>query len=126
MELQNAIAALAALAHDSRLRAFRMLVQAGPGGLAVGDIRDQLDIPGATLSAHLNVLRHAGLVEDEREGRVIRCRANFAQMNALMAYLLDNCCNGAGCDPASLGTLEPTSTPSVPPAATRLRRKQRG
>lgn len=126
MELQNAIAALAALAHDSRLRAFRMLVQAGPGGLPVGDIRDQLDIPGATLSAHLNVLRHAGLVEDEREGRVIRCRANFAQMNALMAYLLENCCSGAGCGPATLVASGSTCTPSIAPAATSSRRTQRG
>ncbi len=126
MELQNAIAALAALAHDSRLRAFRMLVQAGPGGLPVGDIRDQLDIPGATLSAHLNVLRHAGLVEDEREGRVIRCRANFAQMNALMAYLLENCCSGAGCAPASLGASGSACTPLIAPVATSSRRTQRG
>lgn len=114
MELQIAIEALAALAHDSRLRAFRMLVQAGPAGLAVGDIRDQLDIPGATLSAHLNVLRHAGLVEDEREGRVIRCRAKFAQMNALMAYLLENCCSGAGCVPATLGASGTACTPPDP------------
>ena len=115
MELQTAIDRLAALAHDSRLRAFRLLVQAGPEGLPVGDIRDALDIPGATLSAHLNVLRHAGLVEDEREGRVIRCRANFAAMNALMAYLLENCCSGAGCAPATLGALGAACTPSVPP-----------
>ncbi len=126
MELQIAIESLAALAHHSRLRAFRMLVQAGLAGLAVGDIRDQLDIPGATLSAHLNVLRHAGLVEDEREGRVIRCRANFTQMNALMAYLLENCCSGAGCAPATLGASGPACTPSIPPAATDSRRTQRG
>jgi DNA-binding transcriptional ArsR family regulator len=116
MELQNAIDRLAALAHDSRLRAFRLLVQAGPEGLPVGDIRDALDIPGATLSAHLNVLRHAGLVEDEREGRVIRCRANFAAMNALLAYLLENCCSGAGCAPATLGASGSTCTPPAPPS----------
>ncbi|MBL0042329.1 MAG: helix-turn-helix transcriptional regulator [Xanthomonadales bacterium] len=116
MELQIAIDSLAALAHDSRLRAFRLLVQAGPEGLPVGDIRDALDIPGATLSSHLNVLRHAGLVEDQREGRVIRCRANFTAMNALMAYLLENCCSGAGCAPATLGALGTACTPPGPPS----------
>lgn len=114
MELNTAIDSLAALAHDSRLRAFRLLVQAGPDGLPVGEIRERLDIAGATLSAHLNVLRHAGLVEDEREGRVIRCRANFAQMNALMAYLLENCCSGAGCAPAMLGAQGAACTPPLP------------
>jgi len=114
MELTTAIDALGALAHDTRLRTFRLLVAAGPEGLPVGDIRDRLDIPGATMSAHLNVLRHAGLVSDRREGRVIRCCANFAHMNELMAYLLENCCSGAGCAPATLGAQVATCTPSRP------------
>jgi len=94
-----AVSALNALSHASRLAAFRALVQVGPEGLAVGELRERLDIPAATLSAHLNVLRTAALVDDEREGRVIRVRANYRQMNALIAYLTENCCAGAECGP---------------------------
>ncbi|OOG38862.1 transcriptional regulator [Rhodanobacter sp. C06] len=102
METPDALAALGALSHDSRLAAFRRLVQVGPEGLPVGELREHLDLPPATLSAHLNVLRAAGLVEDQREGRVIRVRANYRQMNALLAYLTENCCAGsADCGPAS-------------------------
>ena len=82
--------------------AFRQLVQSGPDGLSVGELRDRLDLPPATLSAHLNVLRAAGLVDDEREGRVIRVRASYPQMNALLGYLTENCCAGAAsCGPAA-------------------------
>jgi ArsR family transcriptional regulator, arsenate/arsenite/antimonite-responsive transcriptional repressor len=88
------IAALKALSQEHRLHAFRTLVQAGPDGLAVGELRDIIDIPSATLSAHLNVMRNAGLVIDQREGRVIRIRADYARMNALLAYLTENCCAG--------------------------------
>jgi len=94
----------------SRLAAFRTLVEAGPGGLSVGELRDRLDLPPATLSAHLNVLRNAGLVADERQGRVIRVRAGFAQMNALIAYLTENCCAGADCDVAPRSCPQPTPT----------------
>ncbi|MGG6463632.1 ArsR/SmtB family transcription factor [Solilutibacter silvestris] len=94
-----AVSALNALSHESRLAAFRSLVQAGPDGLAVGELREQLDIPSATLTAHLNVLRAASLVDDEREGRVIRVRANYDQMNGLIAYLTENCCAGGECGP---------------------------
>ena len=105
METQTALSALAALGHASRLAAFRCLVQAGPDGLAVGELRGRLDLPPATLSAHLNVLRAAALVQDEREGRVIRVRANYAQMNALLAYLTENCCAGtASCGPVAVCT----------------------
>lgn len=99
MKTEAALAALNALSHQHRLAAFRVLVQAGPAGLAVGELRAKLDIPPATLSAHLNVLRAAGLVSDLREGRVIRVSADFATMNALMAYLGDNCCGGEACWP---------------------------
>jgi ArsR family transcriptional regulator len=94
MDSPTALSTLAALGHDTRLAAFRQLVQAGPGGLSVGALRDILDVPPATLTAHLNILRAAALVQDEREGRVIRVRANYAQMNALLAYLTENCCAG--------------------------------
>ncbi|WP_460713084.1 ArsR/SmtB family transcription factor [Lysobacter terrae] len=98
--MPNALASLAALGHESRLRAFRRLVEAGPDGMSVGELRDYLELPAATLTAHLNVLRAAGLAIDQREGRVIRVRANYERMNALIAYLTENCCAGSGaCDP---------------------------
>ncbi|MGN2244138.1 ArsR/SmtB family transcription factor [Frateuria sp. GZRR33] len=101
MEIKAALAALSALGHESRLAAFRRLVQAGPEGLSVGELREHLELAPATLSAHLNVLRAAGLVIDRREGRVIRVRADYAQMDALLAYLTENCCAGStDCGPA--------------------------
>src|SRR5690606_11576985 len=102
MDTTNALSALGALGQETRLAAFRTLVQAGPDGLSVGELRDRLDLPPATLTAHLNVLRAAGLVVDRREGRVIRVRADYARMDALLAYLTENCCAGAvDCGPAS-------------------------
>ncbi len=104
MDTVAALSALTALGQESRLAAFRTLVQAGPEGLAVGALRERLGLPPATLSAHLNVLRAAGLVGDEREGRVIRVRADYARMDALLAYLTENCCAGADCAPAASTT----------------------
>jgi len=102
MESVQALAALTALGHETRLAAFRTLVQEGPDGLPVGALRERLGTPPATLTAHLNVLRAAGLVQDEREGRVIRVRANYRHMDALLAYLTENCCaSAADCGPAS-------------------------
>jgi len=102
METKTALTALSALSHETRLAAFRYLVQAGPEGTPVGALRDELDIPPATLTAHLNLLRAAGLVDDEREGRVIRVRANYERMNALLGYLTENCCAGAAsCAPGA-------------------------
>ena len=102
MDTEAALAALNALSHATRLAAFRALVQAGPDGLAVGELREHLDVPPATLSAHLNILRAAGLAADEREGRVIRVRADYARMDGLLAYLTQNCCAGsASCGPVS-------------------------
>jgi len=102
METKAALEALSALSHESRLAAFRQLVQAGSDGMSVGELREHLDLPPATLTAHLNILRAAALVHDEREGRVIRVRANYLQMNELLAYLTENCCEGkAGCTPAT-------------------------
>ena len=109
MKTAAALAALRALGHDSRLAAFRQLVQAGPDGLSVGELRDRLELPPATLTAHLNVLRGAQLVEDQREGRVIRVRADYARMNALLAYLTENCCAGAAsCEPVAVCTPKKT------------------
>lgn len=102
MDTTTALQALTALSHESRLAAFRLLVQAGPEGLSVGEIRERLALPPATLTAHLNVLRAAGLADDQREGRVIRVRANYPQMNGLLAFLTENCCAGSAvCAPAA-------------------------
>lgn len=101
-----AIQALSALAQDSRLAAYRLLVQAGDDGLAVGEISRRLKVPAPTLSSHLNVLRRAGLVRDEREGRLIRCRVDYEKMNALLNFLTENCCAGipGACTPAGART----------------------
>ncbi|HEY2346396.1 MAG TPA: metalloregulator ArsR/SmtB family transcription factor [Xanthomonadaceae bacterium] len=100
MKHGQATAALAALSHETRLAAFRLLVRIGPDGMPVGELRERLDVAAATLTAHLNILRAASLVLDQREGRVIRVRANYARMNMLIAYLTDNCCAGkADCGP---------------------------
>ncbi len=111
METYSALQILSALGHETRLAAFRCLVQAGLDGLPVGELREQLDIPAATLTAHLNTLRASGLVLDQREGRVIRVRADYARMNALLGYLTENCCSGTTrCLPAP--TCKPTKKAS--------------
>ena len=76
---------------------FRLLVQAGPQGLAAGDIAEKLDIPSSSLSFHLSHLKQGGIVEVERQGRSIIYRADFPAMNSLIAYLLENCCAGSDC-----------------------------
>ena len=92
MEINTAVTALAALAHDGRLKIFKLLVEAGPEGLPVGDIAAALGIPGATLSFHLSQLKHAGLVRAARNGRQLIQTADFDRMNTLIAYLTENCC----------------------------------
>jgi ArsR family transcriptional regulator, arsenate/arsenite/antimonite-responsive transcriptional repressor len=100
MEKTSAIAALAALAQENRLDVYRLLVQAGSGGLAVGRIAERLGLPSATLSFHLSQLKHAGLVSFRREGRSLIYTANFSAMNELLGYLTKNCCasDGEGCE----------------------------
>jgi ArsR family transcriptional regulator, arsenate/arsenite/antimonite-responsive transcriptional repressor len=101
MEDQDAVRSLAALAQGMRLRVFRALVVAGNEGLTPGALAEALDVAPATLSFHLKELAHAGLVTQERIGRNLIYRASFEQMNALLAYLTANCCQGEGClDPA--------------------------
>lgn len=100
MESTFAVRALAALAQEHRLAAFRLLVEAGPEGLSAGQIAARLGLPPSSLSFHLAQLDHAGLVGQRRAGRSIFYSASFATMNALMAYLTENCCAGAGCDAA--------------------------
>jgi len=99
MEEQDAIKALAALAQPARLRLFRLLVVAGAQGLTPGAIGEQLALPPATLSFHLKELTHAGLIGQQRDGRYLIYRAAFAQMNALLGYLSENCCQGEACCP---------------------------
>jgi ArsR family transcriptional regulator len=94
METKDALTALAALAQETRLAVFRLLVETGPEGLPVGKIGERLGIAPATLSFHLKELAHADLVMMRPEGRFIYCSANFATMNGLLAYLTDNCCGG--------------------------------
>jgi DNA-binding transcriptional ArsR family regulator len=97
MESKTVIRALGALAHESRLAIYRLLVQAGPEGLAVGAIGGKLDLAPATLSFHLAGLRHAGLVSERREGRTLFQAADFGAMNSVIGYLSENCCQGADC-----------------------------
>lgn len=98
------LAALSALAQESRLNAFRLLVQAGPQGLAASKIAEQLGIAPSSLSFHLKELTHAGLIAARQDGRFVYYSANFDTMNGLIAFLTDNCCggaSGASCAPAS-------------------------
>ena len=101
MDNATAVSSLNALSHETRLAAFRELVRAGPQGLPVGELRERLQLPAATLTAHLNTLRAAGLVRDAREGRVIRVRADYPRMDALLSFLTANCCAGAACAPTA-------------------------
>ena len=96
----NTIQALAALAQESRLAIFRLLVVAGPEGMPVGRIAEQLNLANATLSFHLKELTNAGLTRATPNGRSIIHSANFTTMNLLIGYLTENCCAGAGCAPA--------------------------
>jgi DNA-binding transcriptional ArsR family regulator len=100
MESTHAIAALAALAQETRLAVFRLLVEAGPTGMAVGEIGASLKIAPATLSFHLKELANAELLSARQDGRYIFYSANYPRMNALVAFLTENCCARDGCRPA--------------------------
>ena len=97
MEDKDVVRALAALAHELRLRVFRMLVVAGPTGLTPGAIAEQLDVPNATLSFHLKELMHAGLVTQERDGRSLIYRADYERMSGVLGFLTEECCQGQPC-----------------------------
>ena len=102
MEKSDAVAALAALAQDHRLDVFRLLVQAGPDGISAGDVAEALELAPNTLTFHFDRLRVAGLVTVRREGRSMIYAARYEVMNALLAYLTENCCRGAQtCSPVS-------------------------
>lgn len=112
MDRQNALAALSALGQETRLDTIRLLVKAGKNGLPAGEISGKLDIVQNTLSAHLSILTHSGLVTSRREGRVIRYFADMDGMCGLMGYLMEDCCAGQieccegafQCTPAEQGT----------------------
>ncbi len=97
METKAAVSQLAALAQEHRLAIFRLLVQQGAAGMAVGKIAEALDLANATLSFHLKTLTQAGLIEARQDGRFIHYSANFAAMNSLLGFLSENCCGGQAC-----------------------------
>lgn len=94
-----AVAALGALAHETRLALFRLLVERGPDGLAAGVLAERLGILPSSLSFHLQQLMHAGLITQRRVSRQLIYATDFAAMNSLMAYLTENCCGGEACIP---------------------------
>jgi ArsR family transcriptional regulator len=95
MEASAAVESLSALAHPGRLAVFRLLVRAGAAGLSAGDVARQVGALPNTLSANLTILAHAGLVQSKREGRSIIYTADYERMSGLLAFLLEDCCNGA-------------------------------
>lgn len=104
MEVKNVVAALAALAQETRLAVFRLLVQAGPGGLAATQIAEGVGIAPSLLSFHLKELMHAGLISQTREGRSLIYAANFEAMNGVLGFLTENCCGGNVCSPVRVSS----------------------
>lgn len=128
MESKQAVSALAALAQETRLAVFRLLVQTGPTGLSVGEIGEAVKAAPATLSFHLKEMTHAGLIEPRQDGRYIFYAANFQRMNELLGFLTENCCArdgvicASGCMPG-----EQRSSGAVkarPAAAPRLQKRR--
>jgi ArsR family transcriptional regulator, arsenate/arsenite/antimonite-responsive transcriptional repressor len=113
MESGKAVIALEALAQESRLGIFRLLVEAGPAGLAAGHIAGRMKLPAPTLSFHLAQLKQGGLIVCRRDGRSLIYSANFAQMNDLVLFLTENCC----------GTGAQTCAPACGPLTTPRKRK---
>ncbi|MGO9829068.1 MAG: ArsR/SmtB family transcription factor [Myxococcaceae bacterium] len=99
MKNTEAVAALGSLAQQTRLSLYRLLVKRGPEGLSAGAIAEALDVPASSLSFHLHQLMHAGLISQERRSRQLIYAGNFERMNALVAYLTENCCGAASCAP---------------------------
>ncbi len=124
MKKEAAVQALGALAQETRIEIFRLLVQAGPAGLPAGIIGARLGLPSPTLSFHLNQLRFAGLVSSRRESRSIIYSAKFGTMNQLLAYLTENCCGGRPelCAPVAAAECAPDPKLKQAAAAKRIRR----
>ena len=122
MEAKLAVSALSALAHEHRLAAYRLLVEAGPNGLPAGAIADHLGLPPSSLTFHLQQLLHSGLATQRRASRQVIYAADFSAMNGLVGYLTENCCGrGAEATPAC----NPACLPAVPAGevTARIRRK---
>jgi DNA-binding transcriptional ArsR family regulator len=110
MDTTSALTALAALAQESRLAVFRLLVQAGPAGMAATKIAEQLDIAPSSLSFHLKELTHAGLLAARQDGRFVIYSANVEAMNGLVGFLTENCCGGLPCGVAPATACAPAAT----------------
>ena len=110
MDSVTAVSALGALAQEHRLALFRLLVQAGEDGMAAGAIAEALGVPNSSLSFHLAQLHRAGLVRQERQHRSLIYSADYAAMNALVGYLMENCCGGTDCDAGAVSA--PETAPS--------------
>ena len=106
MKSAKAIDALGALAQEHRLALFRLLVQAGGDGMSAGSLAEALSLPNSSLSFHLAHLNRAGLIDQRRDGRSLIYTANYAAMNELVGYLMENCCGGAACSPAESSKVE--------------------
>ena len=102
MDIDHAARCLETLGNPTRLEVYRLLVRAGPEGLAVGEIQDHLGVPASTLSHHISHLVNAGLVDRTREGRVLRCTPNYQRMERLLAFLSEECCQGVAAPPRPL------------------------
>lgn len=113
MEIKTVVKALAALAQDSRLAIFRLLVQAGPEGMAAGKIGESLGIAPSSLSFHMKELSHANLVSSRQESRYVYYSANFPVMNELLGFLTENCCGGLACTPEVVNGCNPRSEEKV-------------
>jgi len=117
MKTRDALAALAALAQDNRLDVFRLLVEAGPDGISAGSVSRALKLAPNTLTFHFDRLREAGLVTVRRDGRSMIYAARYDTMNAVLAYLTDNCCKGAKNASTPLASCNPAkSKPAKVPA----------
>lgn len=112
MNEAQVVAALAALAQETRLKIFRLLVEAGPDGVAAGAISEALGVPPPTLSFHLTHMKHAGLIDSRRDSRSLIYAADFDRMNALIGFLTENCCRGQA-DACGVPTCDPMSATSV-------------
>jgi ArsR family transcriptional regulator len=107
MKTKSVVTALSALAQETRLAVFRLLISAGPEGMTPGKIAERLDLPAATLSFHLKELSYAGLIVSRQESRFIYYSADYKTMNKLIAFLTENCCAGSACETSSAVICEP-------------------